>query len=118
MLIDRVIEMMMGEDFETITKFLGYEPDMEVFNNNQLLEMEIESAAKQMTDEYLINLYEELYDHVRKEEEMKHSIQLVEDLLSTMEDYKRKINSSLMSNIVDLIDSAITDIEALKCDME
>lgn len=118
MLIDRVIEMMMGEDFETVTKFLGYEPDMEVFSNNQLLEMEIESAAKQMTDECLINLYEELYDHARKRAEMKHNIQLVEDLLSTMEEYKRKINSSLMSNIVDLIDTVITDIEALKCDMK
>ena len=65
-----------------------------------------------------MKLYEELDNKARKEAEMKYNMQLVEDLLSVMEDYKRKINGNLMGEITDIIDSAITDIESLKSDME
>lgn len=52
------------------------------------------------------------------EAEKRYNIQLVEELLEIMEDYKRKINSNLMSDIVNILDTAITDIECLKCDLE
>ena len=60
MIIDKVIEQMISEDIETVTKFLGYEPDEEVFNNTQLLEEELENAARQMTEETLTEFYEEI----------------------------------------------------------
>ena len=50
-LIDKIIEAMLGEDTETITGFLGYKPDDEVLNNNQLLEEELSNAADQMPED-------------------------------------------------------------------
>lgn len=44
MIIDKVIEQMVSEDIETVTKFLGYEPDEEVFNNTQLLEEKVKTV--------------------------------------------------------------------------
>lgn len=118
MLVDKIIEMMLSEDLETVTRFLGYEPDMEVFNNNQLLEMEIKDIAEQMPEDILLQFYKEIDKKTRNEAERRHNLQLVEDLLLTMEDYKGKINSHLMAEIVERIDTAITDIECLKCDFE
>ena len=60
MLIEKITEMMLSEDMETVTRFLGYEPDEEVFNNNQLLEMEIKDVAEQMPEEILLQFYEEI----------------------------------------------------------
>ena len=118
MLLEKVIEMIISEDLETVTRFLGYEPDMEVFNNNQLLEMEIKDVAEQMPEDVLLQFYEEIDNKTREEAEQKYNLQLVEDLLETMENYKCKINSHLMSEIVERLDEAITDIECLKCDFE
>ena len=58
MLLEKVVEMIISEDLETVTRFLGYEPDMEVFNNNQLLEMEIKDVAEQMPEDVLLQFYE------------------------------------------------------------
>ena len=118
MLLEKVVEMMISEDLETVTRFLGYEPDMEVFNNNQLLEMEIKDVAEQMPEDVLLQFYEEIDKKTREEAEQKYNLQLVEDLLETMENYKCKINIHLMSEIVERLDEAITDIECLKCDFE
>lgn len=118
MLVDKIIEMMLSEDLETVTRFLGYEPDEEVFNNNQLLEMELKDVAEQMPEDILLQFYEEIDKKTRDEAERNHNLRLVEDLLSIMEDYKRKINGHLMAEIVERIDTAITDIECLKCDFE
>lgn len=118
MLIEKIVGMMLSEDLKTITRFLGYEPDMEVFNNNQLLETEIRNVAEQMPEDILLQFYEEVDKKTRDEAERRYNLQLVEDLLSSMEDYKNKINNHLMSEIVERIDTAITDIECLKCDLE
>ena len=96
MLIDKVIEMMLGEDAEMIADFLGYKPDDEVLNNNQLLEEELEIVARQMPDDILIKFYE------KSQENYKSKLQ-----------YKDK-----MESIIEVIDTAITNIEALKSDME
>ena len=71
-LIDKTIEAMLNEDTETITGFLGYKPDDEVLNNNQLLEEELSNAADQMPeDEYeqldLFTDYGELEKQKQKE---------------------------------------------------
>lgn len=67
MLIEKITEMMLSEDMETVTRFLGYEPDEEVFNNNQLLEMEIKDVAEQMPEEILLQFYEEIDKKTRDE---------------------------------------------------
>lgn len=59
-LIDKTIEAMLSEDTETITGFLGYKPDDEVLNNNQLLEEELSNAADQMPEDVLVSFYEKL----------------------------------------------------------
>ena len=66
MLIDKVIEMMLGEDAEMIADFLGYKPDDEVLNNNQLLEEELENAARQMPDDILMKFYEKSQKKIKK----------------------------------------------------
>lgn len=71
MLIDKVIELMLDEDIETITNFLGYKPDDESLNNNQLLEDELESAAKQMPDDVLLKFYDKSQTKLRKNAEKK-----------------------------------------------
>ena len=81
-------------------------------------EIEIEDIAKQMPEDVLMSFYDEIEENTRNKAERKHNIQLVEELLETMEDYKSKINNHLMSEIVDRLDTAITDIECLKCDFE
>ena len=108
MLIDKVIEMMLGEDAEMIADFLGYKPDDEVLNNNQLLEEELENVARQMPDDILIKFYEKSQEKSRRE-----------NLLTDMEDYKSKLQyKDKTESIIEVIDTAITNIEALKSDIE
>lgn len=74
MLIDKVIELMLDEDIETITNFLGYKPDDESLNNNQLLEDELESAAKQMPDDVLLKFYDKSQTKLRKNAEKNYCL--------------------------------------------
>lgn len=69
MLINKVIELMLGEDVEMITEFLGYKPDDEVLNNNQLLEEELDNVARQMPDDVLMKFYEKSQGKLRAEAE-------------------------------------------------
>ena len=117
--IDKVIEMMLGEDAEMIADFLGYKPDDEVLNNNQLLEEELEIVARQMPDDILIKFYEKSQEKSRRESEKNYCLQAIENLLTDMEDYKSKLQyKDKMESIIEVIDTAITNIEALKSDME
>ena len=119
MLIDKVIEMMLGEDAEMITDFLGYKPDNEVLNNNQLLEEELENVARKMPDDILMKFYERSQDKSKKEAEKNYCLQTIENLLTDMEDCKRKLQyKDKMDSIIEIIDTAITDVEALKVDIE
>lgn len=119
MLIDKVIEIMLGEDVKMITDFLGYKPDDEVLNNNQLLEEELENVARQMPEDVLIRFYEKSLEKSQKEAEKNYCLQAIENLLTDMEDYKNKLQyRNKMESITELIDTAITDIEALKVDIE
>lgn len=119
MLIDKVIEMMLGENVEMITDFLGYKPDDEVLNNNQLLEDEIENAAKQMPEDVLMKFYERSQGKLRRKAEKSYCLQTIENLLIDMEDYKSKLQyKDKMKSIIEVIDTAITNIETLKSDME
>lgn len=119
MLIDKVIEMMLGEDVEMITDFLGYKPDDEVLNNNQLLEEELENVAKQMPEDVLVKFYERSQEKSRRETEKNYCLQTIENLLTDMENYKSKLQyKEKMERITDVIDIAISNIEALKSDIE
>lgn len=119
MLIDKVIETMLGEDVEMITDFLGYKPDDEVLNNNQLLEEELKNVARQMPEDVLIKFYESSQEKSRIEAEKNYCLQAIENLLMNMEDYKSKLQyKNKMESIVEVIDTAISDIEALKTDIE
>ena len=119
MLINKVIELMLGEDVVMITEFLGYKPDDEVLNNNQLLEEELDNVARQMPDDVLMKFYEKSQGKLRAEAEKKYCLQTIENLLTEMEDYKNKLEyRSKMDRIVSVLDLAITDIEALKFDIE
>lgn len=119
MLIDKVIEAMLGEDVEMITEFLGYKPDDEVLNNNQLLEEELDNVARQMPDDILMKFYEKSQEKSGAEAEKNYCLQTIESLLTEMEDYKSKLEyKSKMDSIVSVLNTAITDIEALKSDIE
>lgn len=119
MLIDKVIEMMLGEDVKMITDFLGYEPDDEVLNNNQLLEDEIENVASQMSEDVLMKFYEKSQEKLRREAEKNYCLQTIDSLLTDMEDCKSKLQyKAKMESITEIIDTAITDIETLKSDIE
>ena len=73
MLVDKVIELMLGEDMKVITEFLGYKPDDEVLNNNQLLEEELGNVARQMPDDILMKFYEKSQERSRKELLLTHN---------------------------------------------
>lgn len=119
MVLDKVIEMMLAEDVEMITDFLGYKPDDEVLNNNQLLEEELKNVAKQMPDDILIKFYEKSQEKSRRESERNYCLQTIENLLTDMEDYKSKLQyKDKMESIIEVIDTAIMNIEALKSDIE
>lgn len=119
MLIDKVIEMMLGEDAKMIADFLGYKPDDEVLNNNQLLEEELENVARQMPDDILMKFYEKSQEKSRRESEKNYCLQAIENLLTDMEDYKSKLQyKDKMESIIEVIDTAIMNIEALKSDIE
>jgi len=119
MLINKVIELMLGEDVKIITEFLGYKPDDAILNNNQLLEEELDNAARQMPDNVLMKFYEKSQGKLRAKAEKNYCLQTIENLLTEMEDYKNKLEyRSEMDRIVSVLDLAITDIEALKSDME
>jgi hypothetical protein len=119
MLIDKMIELMLGENVEMITEFLGYKPDDKVLNNNQLLEEELENVARQMPDDILMKFYEKSQEKLRTEAEKNYYLQTIEDLLIEMEKYKSKLEyRSEMDSIISILDTAITDIEALKSDIE
>ena len=119
MLIDKVIEMMLSEDKEMLTEFLGYKPDDEVLNNNQLLEEELEIVVRQMPEDVLVKFYERSQEKSRKNAEKNYCLQVIENLLTDMKDYKSKLQyKEKMQSIVKAIDTAITDIEALKSDIE
>lgn len=119
MLIDKIIELMLGENVEMITEFLGYKPDDEVLNNNQLLEEELENVARQMPDDILMKFYEKSQEKLRTEAEKNYCLQTIEDLLTEMEKYKSKLEyRSEMDSIISILDTVITDIEALKSDIE
>lgn len=81
MLIDKVIESMLGEDVETITEFLGYKPDDEILNNNQLLKEKLNNVAKQMPDDILMQFYEKSQEKLRIEAEKNYCLQTIEELL-------------------------------------
>lgn len=118
MLIDKVIELMLDEDIETITNFLGYKPDDESLNNNQLLEDELESAAKQMPDDVLLKFYDKSQTKLRKNAEKNYCLQEIEKMITRMEDCKYNLkNKNKMEYIIDTIDKTITDIETLKNDI-
>lgn len=81
MLIDKVIESMLDEDVETITEFLGYKPDDEVLNNNQLLKEELNNVAKQMPDDILMQFYGKSQEKLKIEAEKNYCLQTIEELL-------------------------------------
>lgn len=119
MLIDKVIEMMLSEDAEMIADFLGYKPDDEVLNNNQLLEEELEIVARQMPEDVLMKFYESSQEKSRRESEKNYCLQTIENLLTDMEDCKSKLQyKDKMESIIEIIDTTISNIKALKSDIE
>lgn len=115
MLIENVIEEMLSEDLETVTNFLGYMPDFEVFNNNQLLEEELKNVAKQMPEDILLEFHKASQEKTIHKTEMNYCISTIDLLLREMEECKKELkNKYKMEDIVNEIDSAITNIESLK----
>lgn len=118
-LIDKIIEAMLGEDTETITGFLGYKPDDEVLNNNQLLEEELSNAADQMPEDVLVSFYEKTQKKSKAEAERNYCLQTIEKLLVEMKNCRTNLKyKDKMESIVSVLNTAITEIEELKSDIE
>jgi hypothetical protein len=118
-LIDKTIEAMLGEDTETITGFLGYKPDDEVLNNNQLLEEELSNAADQMPEDVLVSFYEKTQKKSKAEAERNYCLQTIEELLVEMKNCRTNLKyKDKMESIVSVLNTAITEIEELKSDIE
>ena len=117
-LIDKTIEAMLSEDTETITGFLGYKPD-EVLNNNQLLEEELSNAADQMPEDVLVSFYEKTQKKSKAEAERNYCLQTIEELLVEMKNCRTNLKyKDKMESIVSVLNTAITEIEELKSDIE
>ena len=118
-LIDKTIEAMLIEDTETITGFLGYKPDDEVLNNNQLLEEELSNAADQMPEDVLVSFYEKTQKKSKAEAERNYCLQTIEELLVEMKNCRTNLKyKDKMESIVSVLNTAITEIEELKSDIE
>lgn len=118
-LIDKTIEAMLSEDTETITGFLGYKPDDEVLNNNQLLEEELSYAADQMPEDVLVSFYEKTQKKSKAEAERNYCLQTIEELLVEMKNCRTNLKyKDKMESIVSVLNTAITEIEELKSDIE
>lgn len=118
-LIDKTIEAMLNEDTETITGFLGYKPDDEVLNNNQLLEEELSNAADQMPEDVLVSFYEKTQKKSKAEAERNYCLQTIEELLVEMKNCRTNLKyKDKMEIIVSVLNTAITEIEELKSDIE
>lgn len=118
-LIDKTIEAMLSEDIETITGFLGYKPDDEVLNNNQLLEEELSNAADQMPEDVLVSFYEKTQKKSKAEAERNYCLQTIEELLVEMKNCRTNLKyKDKMESIVSVLNTAITEIEELKSDIE
>ena len=118
-LIDKTIEAMLSEDTETITGFLGYKPDDEVLNNNQLLEEELSNAADQMPEDVLVSFYEKTQKKSKAEAERNYCLQTIEELLVKMKNCRTNLKyKDKMESIVSVLNTAITEIEELKSDIE
>lgn len=118
-LIDKTIEAMLGEDTETITGFLGYKPDDEILNNNQLLEEELNNAADQMPEDVLVSFYEKTQKKSKAEAERNYCLQTIEKLLVEMKDCKAKLKyKDKMESIISVLNTAITEIEELKSNVK
>lgn len=118
-LIDKTIEAMLGEDTETITGFLGYKPDDEVLNNNQLLEEELSNVADQMPEDVLVSFYEKTQKKSKAEAERNYCLQTIEELLVEMKNCRTNLKyKDKMESIVSVLNTAITKIEELKSDIE
>lgn len=118
-LIDKTIEAMLSEDTETITGFLGYKPDDEVLNNNQLLEEELSNAANQMPEDVLVSFYEKTQKKSKAEAERNYCLQTIEELLVEMKNCRTNLKyKDKMEIIVSVLNTAITEIEELKSDIE
>lgn len=118
-LIDKTIEAMLSEDTETITSFLGYKPDDEVLNNNQLLEEELSNAADQMPEDVLVSFYEKTQKKSKAEAERNYCLQTIEELLVEMKNCRTNLKyKDKMESIVSVLNTAITEIEELKSDIE
>lgn len=118
-LIYKTIEAMLSEDTETITGFLGYKPDDEVLNNNQLLEEELSNAADQMPEDVLVSFYEKTQKKSKAETERNYCLQTIEELLVEMKNCRTNLKyKDKMESIVSVLNAAITEIEELKSDIE
>lgn len=118
-LIDKTIEAMLGEDTETITGFLGYKPDDEVLNNNQLLEEELSNAAAQMPENVLVSFYEKTQKKSKAEAERSYCLQTIEELLVEMKNCRTNLKyKDKMESIVSVLNTAITEIEELKSNVK
>lgn len=118
-LIDKTIEAMLSEDTETITGFLGYKPDDEVLNNNQLLEEELSNAADQMPEDVLVSFYEKTQKKSKAEAERNYCLQTIEELLVEMKNCRTNLKyKDKMESIVSVLNAAIIEIEELKSDIE
>ena len=118
-LIDKTIEAMLSEDTETLTGFLGYKPDDEVLNNNQLLEEELSNAADQMPEDVLVSFYEKTQKKSKAEAERNYCLQTIEELLVEMKNCRTNLKyKDKMESIVSVLNTAITEIEELKSDIE
>lgn len=113
-LVDKVVDIMLNEDIEKVTEFLGYKPDDEVFNNRELLEEDLINVARDMDMDDLAKICEEYKQKQKDNAEKIYCLSEVEKLLKSMENCKKEINHKKgMSSIVEEINLAITNIESL-----
>ena len=90
-----------------------------MLNNNQLLEEELSNAADQMPEDVLVSFYEKTQKKSKAEAERNYCLQTIEELLVEMKNCRTNLKyKDKMESIVSVLNTAITEIEELKSDIE
>lgn len=118
LLIDKVLECIAGEDKETVSEFLGYSISEEEFNSKQVLDDELNSKVKEMSEYELCDWYNTLCEKAKNRSRNEHTLSLIEKLLNELEEYRNMFYHCEADNIVDALDDVMEKIEIAKLEIK
>lgn len=118
LLIDKVLEYIAGEDKETVSEFLGYSISEKEFNSKQVIDDELNSKAKEMSEYELCDWYNALCEKAKNRSRNEHTLSLIGKLLNELEEYRNMFYHCEADNIVDALDDVMEKIEIAKLEIE